>query len=140
MAILLLQYYPIASHLGVKRAHPQCNGNHRQCGCAPERIASRTCCCFNHKPACCDKDQHHDEESIANKEKKPSSRYFSTAPCGGSPKFITASLDKIKFMRQELPKLVPVVLSVCFTASEQETFRNRFGEPPDHPPKLVLFS
>ena len=149
MAILLLQYYPIAAHLGHKQAQPRCNGNHVQCGCAPESIASATCCCSRKntallrqpptKPECCDINKVEVEEHVSRNDIDPATRYLSVAPCGGTAKFITASLDKLKFLCPELPTLARVKPPVCFTASLQETFISRFGEPPDPPPILPLF-
>jgi hypothetical protein len=140
MAILLLQFYQLAPHLSHKPIQPQCRGNHAQCGCSPEKIVSRTCCCYHHKPTCCDKDQHHDEESIAQKEKNPPSRYLSAAPCGSSPKFITLSLDKLKFLRTEALPLTPTAYSQSFPSPDRETGHNRFTEPLVPPPKPVFLS
>ena len=148
MAILLLQYYPVAAHLGQRQAQPQCSGDHALCGCAPEMVISGTCCCNRNKavllhqsatkPECCDIDQKQVEEQVTRNDVNPSSRYLSAAPCGGTTKFITASLEKLKFLCPELPTLVRVEPSVCFAASLQEAFPSRLGDPPDPPPILPL--
>jgi len=147
VAILLLQYYPVAAHLGQKQAQPQCSGNHALCGCAPEMIISGTCCCSRNKavllrqpatkPECCDIDDNHGEERVTRNDVYPASRVLSAAPCGGKTKFITASLEKLKFLCPEFPTLVRIEPSVCFTASLQETFPSRLGDPPDPPPILA---
>lgn len=140
VAILLLQCYPFAPYMGRKPAQPKCSGNHAQCGCSPERIASRTCCCFHRKPDCCGKEKGHDGAHVAGRAESPSLPSLSTAPCGGAPKFITASLDKLKFVRPETFLSTPSGCSSLFTYFLRETAPSRFMEPPDPPPKLTFLT
>ncbi len=138
LAILLLQCYPIAPHLGRKVSMPQCRGNHAECGCAPERIAAHTCCCYHGKPACCDKEKHGDAERVARQDGDHSSRNLYAAPCGSSTKFITASLEKLKFLRPEALLQVPSGDFVSHSPAGPETATSRYAEPPDPPPRLTL--
>lgn len=140
VAILLLQCYPLASHMGRMPAQPKCRGNHAECGCAPERIAARACCCYQHKPVCCDKDGGHEEEDVAGRGKGPSSPQLSAAPCGGSTKYITASLDKLKFVRPDALLADHPGCSLSPFHPFTEIASSRFTEPPELPPKAPLFS
>lgn len=134
VAILLLQWYSIAPHVSRKHAQIQCSGDHRPCGCSPEKIVAHSCCCNQYKPLC------HEEDHLAKREGNPSAPYFSIAPCGGSPKFVTISPDKLKFMPSDI---LPVLPSAClsrFPSTILETPPSRIGDPPEPPPKLLLFS
>ena len=45
--LLSAPYWPVLARALDLHARPgQCAMDHRLCGCSPERIASRTCCCF----------------------------------------------------------------------------------------------
>jgi hypothetical protein len=113
-----------------------CTGDHARCGCTPERAAAGTCCCARRKPDCCARDGRGAAAGDRGGE-KPSRRHLSTAPCGGSPKFIAASLAN-------LPYLLP---RSCLTAApegERVLFSpftavavGRHPEPPDPPPESV---
>jgi hypothetical protein len=140
VAILLLQWYPLAPHLSRQHGHLQCRGDHRLCGCSPERVAAHTCCCNQRKPACCDKKGPHEEDQLAGRDGKTASPYFSTAPCGGSPKFVTASLDKLKFVRADVLSAITAHYSPQFPSPLGETAASRITEPPEPPPKLIAFT
>jgi len=140
VVILLLQFYQIAPNLSHKPSRPQCRGNHAECGCAPERVAAHTCCCCQRKPSCCDKDGHHEEDHLAAQKGKPALPYLSMAPCGGSPKFITASLDKLKFIRTDVQPSAPAGYTGSFPLPGPESAQSRFREPLVPPPKSSLFS
>lgn len=139
-AILLLQYYPLASHLSQTTTQPHCMGNHAQCGCAPERIASRTCCCYQQRPGVGDADRHHDGERVSRHENDPAIPALCAAPCGSSPKFVTASLEKLKFLCIGALLQIPAAYALVLSPAPLETVAGRFSEPPDPPPKLALLA
>ena len=61
--LLCTPHLPILTHALAVRVQPgHCFMDHRLCGCSPERIAARTCCCYRNmepvetpaKHGCCD--------------------------------------------------------------------------------------
>jgi hypothetical protein len=112
-----------------------CMGNHELCGCAPERVAAKTCCCFQEEPSCCDSGQHEsDENSGQGRDGGLPGLY--AAPCGERTGFLDSSQGK--------PDLLPPVVSpdktspwrvLCYL-SFSETPLERYLEPPDPPPKV----
>ncbi len=144
-ALLLLQLYIFLPSLA-KAVTPHgttahCFHDHRLCGCSPERIANHTCCCCSHhepaEPPCCAK-KHHDEKPAARPVDAPSQRRISAAPCGSHPQFITASLDKIKFVRCASSAVMPDVLPSTYPLQSRGIFQRRSSEPPEPPPKILL--
>jgi len=140
VAVLLLQWYAIAPH--VRRSHVhQCRGDHSQCGCSPERIAAHTCCCYQRKALYSDMRDHRNKSHCAKRGGNSSMAYIGIAPCGGNPKFITVSLDRLEFMRSEAQTALPAGCSFGRPSFLRETVNSRIMEPPDPPPpKALLFS
>jgi hypothetical protein len=129
----------------------ECFGDHRLCGCSPERIANRTCCCYQSrslKPAnpekpCC----HHQKKAAADHspqtgrkdadtDSAPSMR---TAPCG-SLTFMGLSSNDLKFIQPVFARIMPDESCRPLLFLQPTTLQSRFIEPPLPPPKLSIFS
>lgn len=138
VAIMLLHCYSIVPYAGSRFSTLQCRCDHAICGCSPGRIAARTCCCYQQKPACSVTDSGQREEHPAERGDDTPSPQLSSAPCGGSPESVAASLDKLKFLRPEclLPSRAGGFLFTYHSLSETAT--SRFTEPPEHPPKRFI--
>ncbi len=139
-ALLLVQFYGLVPSLSLAFATPHrsglCRGNHVECGCSPERIASRTCCCYRHKPSCCDLDNYHgDAPAVARNTPAPPS--LGTTPCGSSANFVLPSVEQLKFVLPDsyLATLPGSFFLLLFPV--KETVSGRVAEPPDPPPKLM---
>lgn len=138
VALLLLQWYAIIPHLGRIQVRTACSGDHRLCGCAPERVAAHACCCFQRAPSCCDPKGGHHDAHAAQHEEDASTSFLSSAPCGDPVKFVSASLDKLKFMGCASLPLIPANCSSEFPFPPSERSSSRFREPPVPPPRIVV--
>lgn len=146
-AMLLVQFYSLVPSLSLaffsqEAGHKRsglCRGNHVECGCAPERIASHTCCCYRQKQSCCDLSNQRDAQKAGQQNSDTSALpRLCTAPCGSSANFITASVQQLKFV---LPETHVATISGSFfllAFPVEETASGRVAEPPDPPPKLVF--
>ena len=145
-ALLLLQVYsskPIFGLLiGPNNHSAVCQGDHRLCGCSPEKIANRTCCCFRYKsfPKACHLKMYCECESKSSVKPETSRgpRLVCYPSCGGQPNLITASFERflpIKFN----PDLFNNLL-FYYHLVFREDFQGRSKEPPDPPPKITAIS
>jgi hypothetical protein len=149
--LLLVQFYAVAPGLARSLHHHasvgQCSGDHVKCGCAPERIASRTCCCFQSKRAdsaakdCCKKPaaaagSHLDKGGDLDR----SIPVFASIPCGGDPAFSPTAAESVKFLK---PYLVHAPSVHVFTGqyfSPYHSLMSRYIDPPEPPPQLSTLS
>ena len=117
--------------------HPSktCHQDHRLCGCAPERIATKTCCCFRSVASCCLTETQDEECQTAPAGESTGRHELTSSPCGSENVSAALSLDKLKF-------IFPASL---FPLSPEATIRSfpslvvgvpdRFPEGiPEHPP------
>ncbi len=58
-------------------------------------------------------------------------------PCGNQPDFVSASLEKIKFLRLEAASEGPYLLWVFNLSESGDTIQTRSNEPPDPPPRSI---
>jgi hypothetical protein len=148
LALALMQLSGAVSVLKSGRGHagPRvigCAGDHDECGCAPERVASRTCCCFQkgfqEVPSCCEGSDRVDVQTGAQVSKAGEGRSapgWYVAPCGGAAKFLEPSTEFPDFC---VPSRAVVALKGGFPVilpSRAEAPFTRFPEPPDPPPKV----
>ncbi len=140
-AILLLQVYsllPMFGHFTSAVSHGAvCRGDHRLCGCPPERIVNRTCCCFKSLERTMNLIEHLKiKETIPRSEINRIARY-ACPPCGKEPDFVPASVQTIKFLRFAATAEGPYLPWVFNIVESGETFQTRSNEPPDPPPKSL---
>jgi|GEM_PF-2845618 len=142
IAILLLQSYfllPLYRQAFVPQGFAvKCLHDHQLCGCAPSRIAEKSCCCFRDTPSCCKPDNHNDDEhsqSAQTRERAPHS--LINAPCGGYSGFSLLSPDNLTFLHAD-----NLATSISFERETHPRPRDlscisQAPEPPDPPPRLV---
>jgi hypothetical protein len=148
----------------------ECQGDCRLCGCSAERSASHACCCWQKRLAmakaqqqnralcqtaaktggsCCKKTaQHHDHEDEASvsaqsvKKSAPDSVTvsISTCPCGNGKDLTLSGAEKTQHIPFRFLSGVPVQLAAKFPLLQPERPATRYGEPPDQPPKISIFS
>jgi len=152
MVMLLLQFSAVAPGLARSLNHrsqlTHCSGDHARCGCSPERIASRSCCCFQSKRldpeqyepkpvkhSCCKTeasaempDSHDDHDRMI-----PA---ISSIPCGSDSRFIAASAENIKFISPSLLCLAPIPTVALHFPNDCKAYLSRYLAPPDQPPKI----
>jgi hypothetical protein len=150
--LLLVQFYAVAPGLARSLHHHatvgQCTGDHVKCGCAAERIASRSCCCFQSKRVssaqlgkdCCKKpaqaERHLDKDGGLDR----SVPAFTSIPCGGDPAFSPTATESVKFLK---PYLVHATSVPVFTGqyfSQHHSLISRYIDPPVPPPQLSTLS
>jgi hypothetical protein len=140
LALLVLQSYflvPLCSQFLVSAPHgASCQHDHRLCGCSPERSASRTCCCFQSKPKCCQGKETPAAEALAKPDQRPGRPILCAIPCGSQPKLVLTSLQEIKFLQFASVPLTAQVSVTNYPALVPGTSPRRFLDPPDPPPKI----
>lgn len=150
MAMLLcLPHLPLLARALAVQAQPgQCAMDHRICGCAPERVASRTCCCFrNMKTAETSVEQGHcglqakcHENPDLDNDTPPASHRLSSLPCGQDPRMITHVKPEIKYLRSARLPLPKQRSAPCNMHPLSDTYLNPSLEPPVPPPKMSAFA
>ena len=145
LAIALLQSHFLAPvyrqmFLSQGSTPKECHQDHRLCGCSPERVATKSCCCFRVTPSCCLSEQKDEECQSAQTGERHTRQKVTNSPCGSETVSAALSLDKLKF-----------IFPGYSISTSQETSANsfpiltvevpeRFLEPPDPPPRLSIFS
>lgn len=144
VALLLLQVYsvlPVFGHFVSPVSHgPVCRGDHRLCGCPLERIANRTCCCFKSSEMAMNMMDHHmNDHKMDSMSKSEMNRLprFVCPPCGNQLSFVSANLEKIKFLRLSATPEGPDFPLALNQPISGELFESISKEPPDPPPKAV---
>ncbi|TAL15673.1 hypothetical protein EPN96_11895 [bacterium] len=114
-----------------------CMGNHELCGCAPERVAAKTCCCYRQEePSCCDSGQHESDEK-SGQDRDSSLPGFYAAPCGDRAGFIDSSQGKPDLFLPVVSRAETGEWRVLSYSTHSETPAGRYPEPPDPPPKVA---
>ena len=153
VVLLLVQFSAVAPGLARSLRHAvavgHCCGDHVKCGCSPERVASRTCCCYQNKRlnaapsekrSCsmksCSMEAHSDEVDNLDRSKPA----VSSIPCGCDPNYSPVSVENLKFLK---PYLLHVASVPTFTGqylAMRQNYLSRYTDPPDPPPRLSLHS
>jgi hypothetical protein len=81
--------------------------------------------------------EHHKLKSMPGSDMSRLAR-FVCPPCGNQPDFVSASLEKIKFLRFEVTSEGPDPLWVFNLSGPGDAFQTRSNEPPDPPPKVIV--
>lgn len=89
LALLLFSgYLPLLNQGGGAESHAvHCLGSHDLCGCSPERIAAKTCCCSQRESSCCDTDAEEGAE-VAQDDNHAGQPGLRAAPCGDGAKYL----------------------------------------------------
>lgn len=145
--LLCLPHLPFLTHaLGVHAQPGRCAMDHRICGCAPERIASRTCCCFRNMKATetsvehgqCDlRAKHHEQHDLDNTP--AASHRLSSLPCGRDPQMTPHVKLEIKYLRSAQAPLPTYGSAPYNELPRGDNYLNPSLEPPVPPPKISIF-
>lgn len=141
LAVAILQSYfllPVWRQLMPSHASTAvCRGDHRLCGCSPERVAARTCCCL--RPPSCNCQDHalperEDPDRTDTADTRPALR---SAPCGSMTEYAFVSLEKLKFIIPPLPSPPVMVSEKVVYPAPVFGAPDQFREPPDPPPRAL---
>jgi hypothetical protein len=139
IALLLLQGYfltPAFQKMVKSSAGGKCFGNHRLCGCPPERIANKTCCCFRALHSCCM--QGDGNGSSSDTAADNGGAVVQNSPCGLFTDSGMLSLDKLKFLAAAPAPAKSAAAAPCRFPPFSEKLEDRLLEPPDPPPHIVI--
>ena len=148
MALVFLQLSSLTPYLPrmiSSALHPvECRGNHAECGCSPERIASHTCCCYQHFHDCCVQAKNHDEggsETASRAEPTGSraDRVLRVPPCGSGSKVFGAAPETTDLAPTESPRIAQVLYRSERVDGEVTRLLHRLPQPPVPPPRSPRF-
>lgn len=147
MSYLLIALGPIIplvahSHLIPHPVTGECSGDCAICGCSPERSASRTCCCWQKRLCCRRGPKQVAGADCCRKTKRVAkgSRGYSVPPCGSGNRFATLGGETFEQLHTGFASTVIVVLTESTTSPVYPCPAERYDDPPDPPPKLVVLS
>jgi len=119
----------------------ECSGECDICGCSPERRANHTCCCWQKKlrhqheqeeanlPPCCKKKKHVGGPALT-----------CNCPCGSNKLLGLWGAAKYEQLPYRFVGVEPVFLNDSHFYAVSNRLADRYGEPPDHPPRNSRFS
>jgi hypothetical protein len=145
--LLCTPHLPLLAHSLDARLQPgHCAMDHRICGCAPERIATRTCCCFRNmkhaaasvKPGFCHLAKAHAEPDTDN-DTPPASHKLSSLPCGSKPQMISQVTSEMKYLRSIRVPLPMYRSAPHNIPSGRDSYLSPSLEPLVPPPKISIF-
>ena len=153
LMLLCLPHMPLLSRaLGAHMRSGGCAMDHRICGCSPERIASRTCCCFRNmkahapsvKPRQCPLQSHSshdgpdlDEAVVDDIATSHTSHRLASPPCGTGPQMISHTAGELKYLRLTWAQLPALRSEPCCPPVRGDGYVSPSLEPPDPPPNIV---
>jgi hypothetical protein len=137
----------LARGLAVPAQPGRCAMDHRLCGCAPERIASRTCCCFRNmksaetsgKPGFCDLRAKVHEHPDLDNDTPPASPRLISLPCGKDPQTISQVTSEMKYLRSARAPLPTDRSALRNPLLRRDSYLGPSLEPPVPPPKISFF-
>jgi hypothetical protein len=117
----------------------ECSGDCDICGCSLERRASHTCCCRQKKlqheheqqqtTDCCKKNQRSDKPALK-----------CNCPCGSNKQTSLWGAGKFEQLPYHFTAGVPFSFGNLLASGYDNRLTNRYGDPPDPPPKLTAIS
>lgn len=135
-----------------------CEGDHEKCGCDPELVAAKACCCYTrgplaqkameqaqeNLPPCCaaKKAAQSDEQCTAvapdrngGTEGGEPALWIGIPTCGGGTKFFASFAEKLDFSLAQTATLPRPAPCGIVPATETEQWRSLSFEPPVPPPR-----
>ena len=115
----------------------ECSGNCDICGCSPERRANHTCCCFLKKQ----KHQHDRQgvpECCKNKKRHKMTMLSCNCPCGSNTQVALWGAEKAEQLPYHFTDGISVSCEDSLFAIRNSRLADRYGDPPDPPPKLLF--
>lgn len=146
--LLCMPHLPLLARTFVVPVQPKsCAMDHRICRCSPERIASRTCCCFRNmehaetsvKLRCHDLRTKPHEQHDLDEDTPPASHRLSSLPCGQNPQTISHSTSEKKYVRSAGAPLLTHRLLPYNISDHGDSYHSPSLEPPVPPPENSIF-
>lgn len=145
LALFLAFYWNIGAMLPAMlrpapvRSPVVCHGNHLECGCPPERVAARACCCYQKFSSCCIKNKNSvagNSEAARRSEKRRGEASIAIAPCGGGYGFLGASMEGVFFIPSQDSMLPILEYSWAGHSLQDVPPPSVSPEPPVPPPRI----
>lgn len=144
--LLCLPHLPfLTPSLSVRGQPGRCAMDHRICGCAPERIASRTCCCFRSMKVsevsakhgqCALNAKPHEHPNQA--DATPPVHRLSCKTCGQDPRTIPNVTSDMKYLCSTQVPLPMDRSAPCDILPMGDSYLNPSMEPQVPPPKISI--
>ena len=117
----------------------ECSGDCDICGCALDRRASQTCCCWQKKLK---KEHDHKQPSdcCKNKQKSGKPELKCNCPCGSGKHIALWGADKNEHIPCQFIAGIPFSFGTRLAGVYDNHLTSRYGDPPVPPPKLTDFS
>jgi len=134
-ALLLIQTYtfaPFSTASIPSEAEDEGSISHRRCGCPPERILSRTCCCFLANGSC---SRNKNSAKELRRGKDNATIYLCAAPCGWPANLNINSAVNFEFLGAYFT-FAPIIRSAIVAQGIQETLGGQFSRPQVPPPEI----
>ena len=115
----------------------ECVGNCDICGCSPERRATHTCCCFLKKQ----KHQHDRQgvpECCKNKKRHKMTMLSCNCPCDSGKQAGLRGTETSEQLPYHFTAGIFEIYENSSFAILNSRLKDRYGDPPDPPPKLAL--
>ena len=146
----LIVLSPLATQMAMRSpviAHAltgECAGECGLCGCAPERSASQTCCCWQKKLKLAH-DIHDDQEQsdcCGSDKGAPKSKTvsISSRPCGSAKTMALMGVEQSDVLPFRFNQGPLAVERTSLIVPIPDCLADWLGEPPDPPPKLSILS
>jgi hypothetical protein len=119
----------------------ECSGDCNICGCSPERRANHTCCCWLKKMK---HDHDHEEEQLpacCKKKHKPAKPELKcNCPCGSGKQIAIWGAEKHEQIPCQYIAGIPFSFGNSLAGVYERRLTDRYGDPPDPPPKISSIS
>jgi hypothetical protein len=119
----------------------ECAGNCDICGCSLERRAGKTCCCWLKKLK---KEHDHEQEQLPDcckkKHKAAKPELKCNCPCGSGKHIALWGADNNEQIPCQIIAGIPFSYGNIPAGVYERRLTDRFGDPPDPPPKLTAIS
>ena len=147
----LIVLSPLATQMALRSpviAHAltgECAGECGLCGCAPERSASHTCCCWQKKLQL-EHGNHYDDQEQSDCCKgdkaapKSKTAGISSRPCNSSKTMALVGAEQSEVLPFLFNQGHPAVEGTSLIDPIPDCLADWLGEPPDPPPRLFLLS
>lgn len=139
MAVRSIAPFASKSESPVRTVIMECSGDCSRCGCAPERTASRTCCCWQKKMnrQCAGDGEHEECGMDANDHAKAPT--IAILPCGSKTTVAFWGDNGDQLLQDQI--IPPIILvEKNLACSRPKQLSSCYREPPDKPPKLSSLS
>jgi hypothetical protein len=121
----------------------ECTGDCAICGCAPERSATHSCCCWQKKLQNGQSEDQEEVESCCQKKQKPASApgaSYKSSPCGSGKLIALWGGESFEYYLDSNDAEPLILNKATLVPSPYRTLTGRSIAPPDPPPKLCILS